>query len=157
MKFNDSLVGTGLIAFAGAILWNARGFPSMPGDQVGPALFPQLIAAGLAICGAIFIIQAARHRAGTPWIELPDWFRARRQVAGFAVVTLGLLAYCLLVETLGFFVCAPLLLGVLLAVLRVRAWAVPVIAIGVSVLIHFIFYKGLGVPLPWGLLQSWAW
>ena len=89
MKFNDSLVGTGLIVFAAAILWNAWGFPSMPGDQVGPALFPQLIAAGLAICGAIFVIQAARRKAGTPWIELPDWIRARRQVAGFAVVTLG--------------------------------------------------------------------
>jgi putative tricarboxylic transport membrane protein len=157
MKFSDSLVGTALIAFAGAILWNARGFPSMPGDQVGPALFPQLIAAGLAICGAIFIVQAARRRAGTPWIELPDWIRAPRQVAGFVVVTFGLLAYCLVVDTLGFFVCAPLLLGALLVVLRVRAWTVPVIAIGVSVLIHFIFYKGLGVPLPWGLLQSWAW
>ena len=157
MKFNDSLVGAGLIVFAAAILWNAWGFPSMPGDQVGPALFPQLIAAGLAICGAIFVIQAARRKAGTPWIELPDWISARRQVAGFAVVTLGLLAYCLLVEALGFFICAPLLLGALLAVLRVRVWAVPVIAIGVSVLIHFIFYKGLGVPLPWGLLQSWAW
>lgn len=157
MKFNDALVGTGLIAFAGAIFWNARGFPSMPGDQVGPALFPQLIAAGLATCGAIFVIQAARRRVGTPWIELPDWIRAPRQVAGFAVVTLGLLAYSLMVETLGFFVCAPLLLGALLAVLRVRARAVPVIAIGASVLIHFIFYKGLGVPLPWGLLQSWAW
>jgi len=157
MKFNDSLVGAGLIVFAGAILWNAWGFPSMPGDQVGPALFPKLIAAGLAICGAIFVIQAARRKADTPWIELPDWIRARRQVAGFAAVTLGLLAYCLLVEALGFFVCAPLLLGALLAVLRVRLWAVPVIAIGVSVLIHFIFYKGLGVPLPWGLLQSWAW
>lgn len=157
MKFNDSVVGAGLIAFAGAILWNAREFPSMPGDQVGPALFPQLIAAGLATCGAIFVIQAARRKAGTPWIELPDWIRAPRQVAGFAVVTLGLLAYCLLVETLGFFVCAPLLLGALLAVLGVRAWVVPAIAIGVSVVIHFIFYKGLGVPLPWGLLQSWAW
>jgi putative tricarboxylic transport membrane protein len=157
MKFNDSVVGAGLIAFAGAIFWNARKFPSMPGDQVGPALFPQLIAAGLAICGAIFVIQAARRKAGTPWIELPDWIRAPRQVAGFAVVTLGLLAYCLLVETVGFFVCAPLLLGALLAVLGVRAWAVPVIALGVSVVIHFIFYKGLGVPLPWGLLQSLAW
>ena len=157
MKFHDGVIGTGLIAFAGAILWNARGFPSMPGDQVGPALFPQLIAAGLAICGAIFIVQAVRRKAGTQWIELPDWFRAPRQVAGFAVVTVGLLAYCFLVETLGFFICAPLLLGALLAVLRVRAWAVPAIAIGVSLAIHFVFYKGLGVPLPWGLLQSWAW
>lgn len=157
MKFNDSVVGAGLIAFAGAILWNARAFPSMPGDQVGPALFPQLIATGLATCGAIFVIRAARRKAGTPWIELPGWIRAPRQVAGFAVVTLGLLAYCLLVETIGFFVCAPLLLGALLAVLGVRAWVVPAIAVGVSVVIHFIFYKGLGVPLPWGLLRSWAW
>ena len=37
------------------------------------------------------------------------------------------------------------------------AWTIPLLAIGVSLLIHLIFYKGLGVPLPWGLLQSWAW
>ena len=157
MRLNDAVWGALLLLFSSVILVHVQGFPRIPGQKVGPALFPQLIAAGLAICGAIFIIQAVRRRAGTPCIELPDWIRAPRQVAGFVVVTFGLLAYCLVVETLGFFVCAPLLLGALLVVLRVRAWTVPVIAIGVSVLIHFIFYKGLGVPLPWGLLQSWAW
>jgi putative tricarboxylic transport membrane protein len=43
------------------------------------------------------------------------------------------------------------------AVLRVRAALIPIVAIAVSLLIHFIFYKGLRVPLPWGLLQAWAW
>jgi putative tricarboxylic transport membrane protein len=157
MKLNDAVVGPGLIAFAGAVFWKAWNFPSMPGDQVGPALFPQIIAAGLALCGVLMIVQAARRRPRTPWFESPDWIRSPRQIAGFAVVTLGLLAYCLFVETLGFFICAPLLLGTLLAVLRVRAWVVPVLAIGVSLLIHVIFYKGLGVPLPWGVFEAWAW
>jgi hypothetical protein len=39
----------------------------------------------------------------------------------------------------------------------VRSWLIPFVAIGVSLLIHSIFYKGLGVPLPWGLLAPWAW
>lgn len=157
MKFHDSLVGAALIASAVAILWNTHGFPSMPGDPVGPALFPRIIAIGLAFTGLALMAVALGRRVDGPWVVLPDWLRAPRQAAGFAVVTGGLLAYFLLVERIGFFICAPLLLGALLAVLRVRGWAVPVIAVGVSLLIHTIFYRGLGVPLPWGLLQSWAW
>jgi len=34
--------------------------------------------------------------------------------------------------------------------------AVP-IAIVMTLLIHYAFYKLLKVPLPWGLLQSIAW
>ena len=36
------------------------------------------------------------------------------------------------------------------------AWIVP-IAIVATLLIHSAFYKLLSVPLPWGLLQPFAW
>ena len=157
MKLNDPLTGAGLIVLASAVFWIALRFPSMPGDPVGPALFPQMIAAGFAACGLIMLLQSLRRGEIVPAIELPDWIYTPRLVTGFALVASGLLAYCLFVERLGFFISAPILLGALLVVLRVRAWAVPLIALGVSLLIHTIFYHGLGVPLPWGLLQDWTW
>jgi putative tricarboxylic transport membrane protein len=32
-----------------------------------------------------------------------------------------------------------------------------VIAIIASLTIHFLFYKVMRVPLPWGILTGWAW
>ncbi|MEQ1882173.1 MAG: tripartite tricarboxylate transporter TctB family protein [Burkholderiales bacterium] len=157
MKLHDSLIGAGLMILAAFIYWNTRGFPSMPGDPVGPALFPQFIALGLGIAGLVLTVGALRRKAGGPWYVVPEWVRTPRQLSAFVIVAGGLFGYYLLVEKIGFFICAPLLLGAMLVVLRVRRWAVPIIAIGVTLVIHAIFYKGLGVPLPWGLLQDWAW
>ena len=109
------------------------------------------------LCGLALIITGVRRRKAERWVEIAPWLHTPRQLAAFAIVIGGLLAVCLFVERVGFLICAPLLLAALLLVLRVRWWAIPLIAIGVSLLIHAIFYKGLGVPLPWGLLTPWAW
>ena len=157
MKIHDSLSGLLLVLLAGSIYWVTGGFPVLAGDPVGPALFPRLIAAGLALCGlAMFVTGLVKNRT-EPWVEVPEWLHKPRQLAGFVAVVGGLIAYHLVVDRLGFLICAPLLLGVLLRILNV-SWRVTVpVAIGVSLLIHTIFYKGLGVPLPWGLLQPWSW
>ncbi|HEV8262732.1 MAG TPA: tripartite tricarboxylate transporter TctB family protein [Burkholderiales bacterium] len=157
MKFNDAITGTAVLLFAILVFAAARSFPSISADQIGPALFPQIIATGLTFCGLVLVATGLRRRKAEPWIEIPAWLHVPRQTAGFAIVTGGLLAFCVYLERLGFLVCAPLLLAVLLLMLRVRKWVVPLLAIGISLLIHAIFYKGLGVPLPWGLLTSWAW
>ena len=50
-----------------------------------------------------------------------------------------------------------LYLSTLFAVFRVRArWVVP-LAIVVTLIIHYAFYKLLRVPLPWGVLERFAW
>ena len=157
MKIHDSLIGVLLLVFAIALFWHTRSFPSISGDPVGPALFPRIIAAGMAACSVILIATGLLRNKGVAWVEVPDWFRAPRQIAGFAIVVGGLLGFYFFFDRLGFLVCAPLLLAALLFVLRVRPWAIPVVAIGASLLIHAIFYKGLGVPLPWGMLAPWAW
>jgi putative tricarboxylic transport membrane protein len=157
MKIHDSLIGVLLLVFAIALYWHTRSFPSISGDPVGPALFPRIIAAGMAACSVILIATGLLRNKGAAWVEVPDWFRAPRQIAGFAIVVGGLLVFYFFLDRLGFLVCAPLLLAALLFVLRVRLWAIPVVAIGASLFIHAIFYKGLGVPLPWGVLAPWAW
>jgi putative tricarboxylic transport membrane protein len=157
MKIHDSLSGALLLVLAGILYWHTRGFPEIPGDPVGPALFPRIIAAGMALCGIALVVTGLVREKGVAWVEVPGWVRAPRQLAGFAVVVLGLLAFYFFLDRIGFLVGAALLFAALLFTLRVRAWAIPVVAIGVTLLIHTIFYKGLGVPLPWGVLAPWAW
>ena len=65
MKFNDALWGALFIAGAAVILVHVQGFPRIPGQNVGPALFPGLIAVGIALCGLILITRGLRARRGT--------------------------------------------------------------------------------------------
>jgi putative tricarboxylic transport membrane protein len=161
MKLGDGIWG-GLVVLLGiAILVAIRDFPPIPGQQYGPALFPGVIAVGLLACGAALIFKglAARNAggAGVRWIAWDDWVRSPRHVLAFAVVIGATVLYIAFVERLGFVVASILYLGALFGVFGVRArWVLP-LAVVVTLVIHYAFYKLLRVPLPWGLLQGVAW
>jgi putative tricarboxylic transport membrane protein len=78
-------------------------------------------------------------------------------VLAFAVLVGVNLFYILAVQRLGFVLTAFVYLAALMRVLRMR-WAVllPVAAVA-TLVIHLAFYRLLKVPLPWGILQRWAW
>jgi putative tricarboxylic transport membrane protein len=161
MKLNDAVWGALLILFSAVVLVHVQRFPMIPGQKVGPALFPGLIAVGLAICGAMLIIKglAARAQGGerARWVELDRWTGSRRHVAAFVAVIGVNVFYILLVDRLGFIVTGVVYLATLFAIFGVsRRWVVP-IASAVTLGIHYAFYKLLKVPLPWGLLQGIAW
>ena len=154
MKINDALTGAALLILGLVVLWQIQGYPAMPGQKYGAALFPGIIAAGLAVCGGLLVVRGAR--SGAAWIALDGWMARRRPVAGFICVLLGLALYVLLADTLGFHLSGFALLLAWTLVLGARpAVAVPV-AILAPVLIHLAFYKLLRIPLPWGVLQSFA-
>ncbi|MGZ8259713.1 MAG: tripartite tricarboxylate transporter TctB family protein [Caldimonas sp.] len=162
MKIDDAVWGALLALLGAAILWHVQGFPRIPGQNVGPALFPGIVATGLVGCGAILIAKgiAARRRAGagaSPWLAAPEWLRARRQLLALSVLVAGSAFYLLAVDRLGFVVTAFVFLTALMWALRVRlAVALPV-ALVATLVIHAAFYKLLRVPLPWGVLQPIAW
>ena len=152
MKVSDALSGAGLVALGGIVLWRVQGFPAMPGQKFGPAWFPGLIAVGLLVCGVVLLLRAP---AG-PRIALPEWTRRARPLAGVASVIGGLLFYVLAADKLGFY-----FTGFVLVLLWTRvlgaAWrlALPV-AVVATVVIHLAFYKLLRIPLPWGVLERFA-
>ena len=126
----------------------------MPGQKFGPAWFPGLIAVGLAVCGALLMVSGARQRA--PWVAAPEWVRSPRARAGITALVAGLVAYILLVDRLGFHITGILLLALWLRLLG-ASWRVTVpVAIVGTLVIHLSFYKVLRVPLPWGVLEGWA-
>jgi putative tricarboxylic transport membrane protein len=161
VKLNDAVWGALLIFFSAAVLTHVQSFPSIPGQKVGPALFPGLLAVGLAVCAVVLIVKglAARAQGGdrARWAELDGWTRSRRHVLAFFAVIGVNLFYILLVDRIGFILTGVVYLGALFAIFGVRLkWIVPIALVAVLV-IHYAFYKLLRVPLPWGVLQGIAW
>ena len=152
MKVHDALTGALLAGLGGVVLWHIQGFPAMPGQKFGPAWFPGLIAVGLVICGSLLMSRSK----GGPWIALPAWLREKRPLAGVVSVVAGLLSYVLAADALGFHVVAFALLSLWMRVLG-ASWKVTLwVAAIATLVIHLSFYKLLRVPLPWGILDRFA-
>ena len=157
MKLNDAVFGLLLILLGGGIIAAVQGYPKIPGQPVGPALFPGLIAAGLCICGVLLVVKGLRHRATQPWLVWDDWFQSRRHVASVVVLLASVVFYIAVSGKLGFLPTAFLILAANFLVLRVRPLMAVTVALIAVLAIHFAFYKLLRVPLPWGVLQGVAW
>ena len=161
MKFNDAIWGAALVVFAGLLFVHVQAFPAMPGQKVGPGAMPSMLAVGIGICGALLFLRGLRERAGGQgaqrWIEMPEWFGSMPQVIGFGVLVAINLLYLYGVDRLGFIVTGTIYLAALMWALRVPLVRALPIAIVMTLLIHYAFYKLLKVPLPWGLLQAVAW
>jgi putative tricarboxylic transport membrane protein len=154
LKVHDSLSGAALIALAAAILWHIQGFPPMPGQKFGAAWFPGLVAAGLGVCGAVLIVSAFRSAA--PWLQAPEWMHRARSRAAVLAVLGGVVFYIVVADRLGFFLTGIVIVALWVRVLGASWRAMVAMALIAPLIIHFAFYKGLRVPLPWGLLEKWA-
>ena len=157
MKLNDAVFGLLLTALGAWVIFAVQGFPKIPGQPVGPALFPGLIACGLCLCGVLLMAQGWRERDGQPWMAFDDWVRSPRHVLALAVLLGAIVLYIVAAEVVGFLPLAVLTLLALFLVLRVPPGRALLIAVIAALVIHFAFYKLLRVPLPWGVLKTYAW
>ena len=157
MKLNDAVMGLLLLILGATVLFIVQDYPTIPGQQVGPALFPGLIAVGLCVGGAILLVRGWRARTSVPWLVMDDWVRAPRQVLALVVLIGSVLFYILVSQWLGFLVSAVLILTALFRVLQLSLARSVLIAVVATAVIHLAFYKLLRVPLPWGVLTPYAW
>ena len=163
MKLNDAVWGGLFVLLAGVLLIHVQGFPQIPGQNVGPALFPGAIAVGIGVCGLLLIVRGVRVRLareeGTQWqwLWLPPWLRSGRHLAAFLVLVGVNVFYLLAVDRLGFIITGFVYLLAFMWVLQVRLIRAIPIALIMTFAIHYAFYKLLRVPLPWGVLTPIAW
>jgi putative tricarboxylic transport membrane protein len=149
MKFNDAISGLFLAALAVAVIAYSQTLPAMPGQFVGPGLFPTLIGAGMLI-GALLLV-ARGLRAGRPWVEIESWARDPRRLAHFLLIVALILAYIFFSEHLGFVVIAAAVLAALFAIGGVRAHVGLPVALIATLAVNYAFQRMLRVPLPRGL------
>ena len=150
MKLNDAVWGVLLLALAGAVLWNIQGFPRIPGQNIGPAAFPGVLAVALAACAVLLIVRGVG--AGGARASWGAWLRSPRHVGNFALTVGAIVFYIAAVHWLGFLFTATLILLALFLKLRVRPLLAVVVALAAVFVIHLVFYKVLRVSLPWGVL-----
>ncbi|HUG58138.1 MAG TPA: tripartite tricarboxylate transporter TctB family protein [Candidimonas sp.] len=157
MKVNDALIGLMLGIFAIFVLLMAQSFPPIPGQNFGAGLFPKAIGVGMLICSALLIWHGIKNKKNAPPMAMPAWLRDKASVARFLLIPASLAFYFVVADFLGFLLTAGLLLFVLFLAFRVRWLTALVVAVIGALVIHFMFYSILKVPLPWGLLETVAW
>jgi putative tricarboxylic transport membrane protein len=163
VKCNDAVWGALCVVLAGVLLVHVQSFPRIPGQNVGPGLFPGAIAVGLGGCGLLLIVRGVRARLaraeGTQWrwLWLPPWLKSGRHLTAFLVLVGVNVFYLLVVDRLGFILTGFVYLLAFMWVLQVRLARAVLVALIMTLLIHYAFYKLLRVPLPWGVLTPIAW
>ncbi len=157
MKFNDTIMGAALLALALSILQTVQQYPVIPGQNIGPGAFPGLLAVLLAVCAVLLIFKGLKAKQHEAWVEVGGWVKSWFHLRNFVITVASLLFYITLSDRLGFLICATVVVGVMMWALKVRTALIVPIALTSSLVIHFIFYKGLRVPLPWGVLTPIQW
>lgn len=158
MRFNDAVIGVVLLVFGSAVFIHSQtSFPGLPGQDYGPAFFPSIIGALFCLCGVILIVGGIAKRREVGLVTLGEWASSPRHVINFFMVIVALLFYILTVDFLGFIPTALIVTIVLMLRFGVRILLSTAMALASTLIIHFLFYKVLLVPLPWGLLEPIAW
>ena len=160
MKISDQTSGIMLALLGAASFWGGSRLPPMPGQQVGPSVFPMVIGAGLVLLGVMIAMrwgqsfedaaeaELAQHSERD--LEAERYAEARRWLV---LLPPGLLIfYYLISEHLGFVPTAALMIASLAFALGAnRRHIIPVAIIG-SIVVQLVFVKLLRVPLPPGLM-----
>ena len=157
MKLNDAVFGLLLILLGAGVLVGVQGYPKIPNQPVGPALFPGLIAAGLCVCGVLLVARGWRQRGEQRWLVWDEWASSRRHFLALLVLLGSILFYIVAANALGFLLTGMIIMLALLLVLRVSPLRAVLVAVTSVLLVHTAFYKLLKVPLPWGVLTGVAW
>lgn len=161
MQLSDRVTGAFLIVLGGLAAYGGSRLAPVPGQQVGPDVFPMVVGAGLCLCGGLIMLGVG-HRfeeeaeaglaahsdeaQGVP--RHIGWLRGLMALIPPAL----LLFYVLTVDRLGFVLTAGLM--VLTAALALGArprLAIP-LAIVAPLIVHLLFSKLMRVPLPPGLI-----
>ena len=156
MKIHDSILGLIFVLIGVAVLYTVSGYSRMPGQDVGPAMFPGVVATGLVIFGSMLTIRARAMPGPRHLFALGDWVGSPRHVLAGVSVILGCAAYALFSNALGFLIIAPVVLFIWHLAFGVSVRTSLASAVLSTLVAWAVFYKGLGVPLPWGLLKSYA-
>lgn len=152
MRLSDRVSGGFLMALGAAAAMSGSRLPAVPGQDVGPAVFPMVVGGGLVLCGAM-IAFGIGHAFEAP--EEPDGTPPGRWYGLRALLPPALLVfYVLAAERLGFLPTAFLIVAAVSFALG-AGWrlALPV-AVLAPLAVHAVFAKLLRVPLPDGMLPA---
>jgi putative tricarboxylic transport membrane protein len=164
MQLSDRVTGLFMVALGALAAYGGSRLPAVPGQQIGPNVFPLVVGIGLAICGGMIALGVGRHyeeeaeadlakitgqiATATGDDEPSGWWRGLKALVPPAL----LLFYVLAVDRLGFLPTAAVMVLITSVALGARLRLAVPLAIGAPLFVNLVFSKLLRVPLPSGLL-----
>lgn len=175
MKVSDHVTGLLLMILGGFTYWGGSKLPPVPGQQVGPDVFPMVIGAALFVCGVLIALGVGRtfeedekivtSESGDV-VDIEQLLQAkdRSKVSIFLaggwkilVPPVALFFYYFASEKLGFWLTATVMILVLARSQGAKWRGSLLLALLAPAVVHLVFYKLLRVPLPAGIFQfPWA-
>jgi putative tricarboxylic transport membrane protein len=158
MRLPDRVTGLFLVGLGAAAAYGGWLLPPVPGQPVGPNVFPLVIGTGLALCGLAIAFGIGHtfeeeeeiiplEGGGEAVAPKGAWYGLRTLLPPAL-----LLFYVLAADRLGFIITAALIVFATSTALGAR-WKLSVpLSLLAPIGIHLIFAKLLRVPLPAGLL-----
>lgn len=147
----ELLIGIGLLAVSGAVLWQTMVIPVSPlYSKVGPKVFPYITTAGMAILSLLLIADAvcggwqAEEEKETP----TDW-------KAMSFVVAGLVANLVLIHPLGFTAASVVMFVLICHGFGSRHPLRDVLAgLVLALAAYFGFAKALGVNIGAGVIEN---
>lgn len=160
MKLSDRVTGTFLVALGGLTAYHGHKLPPVPGQQIGPEVFPVVTGLCVALCGALIVLGI-----GSRFEQEAEADLAKHGGENIAEVERGplyklrvlippalLVFYVIAVDRLGFIPTAAIIAFLTSIALGARLKLAVPVALLAPVGVHLVFYKLLRVPLPDGLV-----
>jgi putative tricarboxylic transport membrane protein len=157
MRLPDRFTGLFLVGLGAAAAYGGWRLPPVPGQPVGPNVFPLVIGIGLALCGlaiAFGIGHSFEEEEEIIPFEGGEAPAPTGKLYGLRALLPPalLLFYVVVADRVGFILTAAIIVYVTATALGARWKLALPLAVGAPVVIHLIFSKLLRVPLPIGLL-----
>ena len=154
MKVSDFTLALVLLALALAMAVGALAFPPMPGQAFGPKLFPNIVAAGFALCALMLIMRAVKTKTLVISVVRPEWWNEPGRRGNLVILLASIVAYTLQVERVGYVLTTFALLVLLMKRLG-ASWRATLFASFLGTASTYIMFAyWLRVPLPSGFLTG---
>ncbi len=159
MHISDRISGSFLAVLGTLAYYGGAQLPPVPGQQIGPNVFPMVVGAGIAACGIAIALGVGRSFEEAEEIIAPEpgheaFYAQPKWLMAFRILIppMLMLFYAFTVDRLGF-VPTGFIMAMVTGFALGGSWKQNLcVALIGPPLIHLIFYKLLRVPLPAGLL-----
>jgi putative tricarboxylic transport membrane protein len=163
MRLPDRVIGLLIFGLGAVAAYAGSRLPPVPGQQVGPNVFPLVIGVGLCLCGLMIAFGIGRSFEEEAEVDLAAHSDrpAEEQVLAahgplyklrVLIPPALLVFYAVAAERLGFYVTSALMILVASLAFGGRPRLAIPLALLAPLLVHLAFYKLLRVPLPVGLV-----
>ncbi len=160
MRLSDRTTGGFLVILGSVTAYAGSLLPPVPGQDVGPNIFPLVCGSLVAVCGLLIALgigsrleeEAEADFSAHGGVMESELRQSPLYKLRVLIPPALLIFYVVVVDTLGFVPTAAIIAFVISVVLGARLKLAIPVAVLSPIAVHLVFFNLLRVPLPDGLL-----